>query len=77
MKIDDNIISKDGLLLKSADESAKKAISQNAFFSKYIMAIDHALLWIAALSLAAYFITTLIITMRNRWIIQRHSSTEY
>ena len=32
-----------------------KAVRRNAFIHKYIMAIDHALLWIAALSLAAYF----------------------
>lgn len=41
--------------LKFADEGVNKAIKQNAFISKYIMALDHALLWIAALSLAAYF----------------------
>lgn len=33
----------------------EKAFSQNAFLHKYIIAIDHALLWIAALSFAAFF----------------------
>lgn len=37
------------------DEEAKKALRQNAFIHKYIIAIDHALLWIAALSFAAFF----------------------
>lgn len=32
-----------------------KAVEQNALIHKYIMAIDHALLWVAALSFAAYF----------------------
>ncbi|MDE6089901.1 MAG: hypothetical protein K2G41_04295 [Duncaniella sp.] len=32
-----------------------KALRQNAFLHKYIMALDHALLWIAALSFAAFF----------------------
>lgn len=32
-----------------------KARRQNRFIHKYVMALDHALLWIAALSLAAYF----------------------
>lgn len=32
-----------------------KALRQNKFIHSYVMAIDHALLWIAALSLAAYF----------------------
>jgi len=32
-----------------------KALEQNALIHKYIMAIDHALLWVAALSFAAYF----------------------
>lgn len=41
--------------LKFADETVNKAIRQNAFISRYIMALDHALLWVAALSLAAYF----------------------
>lgn len=38
-----------------ADESVGNAIRQNTFISKYIIALDHALLWVAALSLAAYF----------------------
>ncbi|MDE7465772.1 MAG: hypothetical protein K2M59_05025 [Muribaculaceae bacterium] len=33
----------------------EKCIRQNELIHRYIMAIDHALLWIAALSLAAYF----------------------
>lgn len=33
----------------------EKAIRQNEFIHKYVIAIDHALLWIAALSFAAYF----------------------
>lgn len=33
----------------------EKALNQNAFLHKYVIAIDHALLWIAALSLAAFF----------------------
>lgn len=33
----------------------EKAIRQNEFIHRYVMAIDHALLWIAALSFAAYF----------------------
>ena len=37
------------------DEISKKCIRQNTFINRYIMAIDHALLWVAALSLAAYF----------------------
>lgn len=32
-----------------------RALRQNAFIHKYIIAIDHALLWIAALSFAAFF----------------------
>lgn len=32
-----------------------KALRQNLFIHKYVMALDHALLWIGALSLAAYF----------------------
>lgn len=33
----------------------QKALSQNEFIHKYVMAIDHALLWIAALGFAAFF----------------------
>ena len=33
----------------------EKAIRQNEFIHKYVIAIDHTLLWIAALSFAAYF----------------------
>lgn len=35
--------------------SKEKALRQNQFIEKYIMAIDHALLWVAALSIAAFF----------------------
>ena len=37
------------------DEDFYKALKQNKFVHKYLMALDHALLWIAALSFAAYF----------------------
>ncbi|MDE7181381.1 MAG: hypothetical protein K2N88_09335 [Muribaculaceae bacterium] len=37
------------------EEIADKCARQNAIIHSYLMAIDHALLWIAALSLAAYF----------------------
>lgn len=33
----------------------EKAIRQNELIHRYVMAIGHALLWIAALSYAAYF----------------------
>lgn len=33
----------------------EKAILQNEYIHKYIIAIDHALLWVAALSFAAFF----------------------
>lgn len=33
----------------------EKAMRQNEFLHKYIMALDHALLWVAALSFAAFF----------------------
>ncbi|MDE6266844.1 MAG: hypothetical protein K2M07_05780 [Muribaculaceae bacterium] len=36
-------------------EDYEKALNGNIFIHRYIIAIDHALLWIAALSLAAYF----------------------
>lgn len=39
----------------SENEILKNALRQNEFIHKYIMAIDHALLWVAALSFAAYF----------------------
>lgn len=35
--------------------AAEKAIRCNKVIHKYVMAIDHALLWIAALSFAAFF----------------------
>lgn len=37
------------------EQIVQKALSQNEFIHKYVMAIDHALLWIAALSFAAFF----------------------
>ncbi|MCM1518654.1 MAG: hypothetical protein NC117_08440 [Pseudoflavonifractor sp.] len=37
------------------DREIDKALRQNTFIHRYVMAADHALLWIAALSLAAYF----------------------
>ena len=37
------------------DQRLKKALEQNAFIHKYVIAIDHALLWVAALSFAAFF----------------------
>lgn len=37
------------------EHDIKKAIGQNAFIHKYVMAIVHALLWVAALSFAAFF----------------------
>ena len=30
-------------------------MAQNGFINRYVLAVDHALLWVAALSLAAYF----------------------
>ena len=33
----------------------EKARRQNEFLHKYVMALDHALLWVAALSFAAFF----------------------
>ncbi len=42
--------------MASNDEQIiQKALRQNEFIHKYVMAIDHALLWIAALSFAAFF----------------------
>lgn len=40
---------------KAMGRQIEKALKQNLFIHKYVMALDHALLWIAALSLAAYF----------------------
>ena len=37
------------------DNLIKRALEQNTFIHKYIIAIDHALLWVAALSFAAFF----------------------
>lgn len=41
--------------MNTTNENVNKAIRQNTFISKYVMALDHALLWVAALCLAAYF----------------------
>lgn len=41
--------------MEKEDQSLEKALSQNEFVYRYLMAIDHALLWVAALSFAAYF----------------------
>ena len=38
-----------------SSNDVENAFNQNVFLHKYIMAVDHALLWIAALSFAAYF----------------------
>ena len=35
--------------------ATEKAIRCNKFIHKYVMALDHALLWVAALSFAAFF----------------------
>ncbi len=37
------------------EQIIQQALRQNEFIHKYVMAIDHALLWIAALSFAAFF----------------------
>lgn len=39
------------------DTKLQKALEKNGFIHKYIIAIDHALLWVAALSFAAVLIT--------------------
>ena len=39
----------------SLPADVKSALKQSFFLHKYVIAIDHALLWIAALSFAAYF----------------------
>lgn len=36
-------------------EIIEKALRQNEFIHRYLMVIDHALLWVAALSFAVYF----------------------
>lgn len=41
--------------MENEDKSIEKALRQNEFVHRYLMAIDHALLWVAALSFAAYF----------------------
>lgn len=41
--------------MRDPDHETVRALRQNALIYKYVMAIDHALLWVAALSFAAYF----------------------
>lgn len=38
-----------------SDQDIEKALRQNMVIHKYVIAIAHALLWVAALSFAAYF----------------------
>lgn len=40
---------------KHTPDIVAKALKQNLLIHRYLMAIDHALLWIAALSFAAFF----------------------
>ncbi len=42
-------------MISSEKQVIQKALQQNDFIHKYVMAIAHALLWIAALSFAAFF----------------------
>ena len=42
-------------LHQNVPDEVAAAIKRSDFIHKYVMAIDHALLWIAALSFAAYF----------------------
>lgn len=42
-------------MTSNEEQIIRKALQQNELIHKYVMAIDHALLWIAALSFAAYF----------------------
>lgn len=44
-------------LLKNAnmEKEIEKALRQNKFIHQYVMAVVHALLWVAALSFAAFF----------------------
>ncbi|MDE6371804.1 MAG: hypothetical protein K2K92_10005 [Duncaniella sp.] len=46
---------KDSAQYKTNQDAADKAIEQNRFIIRYVIAVDHALLWIAALCLAAFF----------------------
>lgn len=50
------------------DTKLQKALEKNGFIHKYIIAIDHALLWVAALSFAA-----VLITCGNRRTIQKYN----
>lgn len=40
---------------ENSQEATAKALKQNRLIHDYVLAADHALLWIAALSIAAYF----------------------
>ncbi|MDE6277772.1 MAG: hypothetical protein K2M06_06650 [Muribaculaceae bacterium] len=40
---------------KKASTEVERALKHTALVHKYLMAIDHALLWVAALSFAAFF----------------------
>lgn len=40
---------------ETLEKDIEKALRQNKFIHKYVMAIVHALLWVAALSFAAFF----------------------
>lgn len=42
-------------MTSNKEKIVQKALRQNEFIHKYVIAIDHALLWIAALSFAAFF----------------------
>lgn len=42
-------------MTSSQEQEIQKALHQNEIIHKYVMAIDHALLWIAALCFAAFF----------------------
>ena len=55
----------------------EKAMRQNEFLHKYIMALDHALLWVAALSFAAFFMSRPILQKSRRccfphWLLMEH-----
>lgn len=43
------------IVMENEKEKIEKALRQNEFIHRYVIAIDHALLWVAALSFAAYF----------------------
>lgn len=41
--------------MQNAAADIDRALRQNALIHRYVLAIDHALLWVAALSFAAFF----------------------